>query len=324
MTHLAALTLALFLDALVGDPRWLPHPVRGMGTLIAWLDRRWNQGTKRRAKGAAAAAVVLAAVYGVSALVVYVGYALSVYVGVAIEAALIFTTIATKSLAEAAEDVRRPLEAGDLPEARRALSMIVGRDTERLDEASITRACVETVAENTSDGITAPLFYAALGGAPLAMLYRAVNTCDSMLGYKNETYREFGWAAARLDDALNYIPARLTALVMVLVCGGRRLRLALSILFRDARRHPSPNSGWPEAAMAGLLGVQLGGTNTYGGVVSERPTLGDPDVPLRSVHIRQAVGIMIRTVLAFTLLLVWIGGMIVALASAWGESARVV
>ncbi|AKU25610.1 cobalamin biosynthesis protein CobD [Geobacillus stearothermophilus] len=323
MTHLAALTLALFLDALVGDPRWLPHPVRGMGMMIAWLDRRWNQGTKRRTKGAAAVAVVLAAVYGISAFIVYVGYALSVYVGVAIEAALIFTAIATKSLAEAAEDVRRPLEAGDLPAARRALSMIVGRDTERLDEAGITRACVETVAENTSDGITAPLFYAALGGAPLALLYRAVNTCDSMIGYKNEKYREFGWAAARLDDALNYIPARLTALVMVLVFGGRRFRLALSILFRDARRHPSPNSGWLEAAMAGLLGVQLGGTNTYGGVVSRRPTLGDPAAPLRAAHIRQAVRIMIGTVLVFTLLL-WIGGILVALAGAWGESARVV
>ncbi|ARA99302.1 MULTISPECIES: adenosylcobinamide-phosphate synthase CbiB [Geobacillus] len=321
MTHLLALTLALFLDALFGDPRWLPHPVRGMGGLIAYFDQHWNQGSGRRAKGVAAVAAVLAIVYGVSALIVHMSYALSVYIGVAVEGVLIFTTIATKSLAEAAEDVRRPLEAGDLPEARRALSMIVGRDTERLDEAGITRACVETVAENTSDGVTAPLFYAAIGGAPLALLYRAVNTCDSMIGYKNEKYGEFGWAAARLDDVLNYIPARLTALVMVFIYGGRRLRRSLAVLFRDARRHPSPNSGWLEAAMAGLLGVQLGGTNTYGGVVSERPTIGRPDVPLRSVHIRRAVGIMIGTVLVFTLWL-WIGGMIVVLAGAWGESAR--
>ncbi|MGG3924283.1 adenosylcobinamide-phosphate synthase CbiB, partial [Geobacillus thermodenitrificans] len=220
MTHLLALTLALFLDALFGDPRWLPHPVRGMGGLIAYFDQRWNQGSGRRAKGVAAVAAVLAIVYGVSALIVHMSYALSVYIGVAVEAVLIFTTIATKSLAEAAEDVRRPLEAGDLPEARRALSMIVGRDTKRLDEAGITRACVETVAENTSDGVTAPLFYAAIGGAPLALLYRAVNTCDSMIGYKNEKYGEFGWAAARLDDVLNYIPARLTALVMVFIYGG--------------------------------------------------------------------------------------------------------
>ncbi|MBB6283270.1 adenosylcobinamide-phosphate synthase CbiB [Geobacillus subterraneus] len=321
MTHLVALTLALFLDALFGDPRWLPHPVRGMGALIAYFDRRWNQGSDRRAKGVAAVAAVLAIVYGLSALIVHIGYALSVYIGAAVEAVLIFTAIATKSLAEAAEDVRRPLEAGDLPAARRALSMIVGRDTERLDEAGITRACVETVAENTSDGVTAPLFYAAIGGAPLALLYRAVNTCDSMIGYKNEKYREFGWAAARLDDVLNYIPARLTALVMVFAYGGRRLRRSLAVLFRDARRHPSPNSGWLEAAMAGLLGVQLGGTNTYGGIVSERPTLGDPDVSLRSVHIRRAVSIMAGTVFTFTLLL-WIGGMIIALAGAWGESTR--
>ncbi|WP_041267949.1 adenosylcobinamide-phosphate synthase CbiB [Geobacillus genomosp. 3] len=321
MTHLAALTLALCLDALMGDPRWLPHPVRGMGWLIAYFDRRWNGGNGRRLKGAAAVAAVLVIVYGLSAAVVQASYALSMYVGVAVEAVLIFTAIAPKSLAEAAEDVRRPLEAGDLLSARRALSMIVGRDTERLDEAGIARACVETVAENTSDGVTAPLFYAALGGAPLALLYRAVNTCDSMVGYKNETYREFGWAAARLDDMLNYIPARLTALVMVLAYGGRRLRRSLAVLFRDARRHPSPNSGWPEAGMAALLGVQLGGTNTYGGVVSRRPTIGDPDVPLRAAHIHQATRIMIGTVLMFTLLL-WIGGMIVALAGAWGESAR--
>ncbi|WP_445612598.1 adenosylcobinamide-phosphate synthase CbiB [Geobacillus sp. YF-1] len=321
MTHLTALALALFLDALVGDPRWLPHPVRGMGKLIASLDRRWNNGTKRKAKGVAALVVVLAVVYGLSALAVAAGYAVSLYVGVAVESVLIFTAIATKSLAVAAEEVRRPLEAGDLSKARQALSMIVGRDTERLDEAGITRACIETVAENTSDGITAPLFYAAIGGAPLALLYRAVNTCDSMIGYKNERYREFGWAAARFDDVLNYVPARLTALVMVLVFGGRRLRAALAILFRDARRHPSPNSGWLEAAMAGLLGVQLGGTNTYGGLVSVRPTLGDAVVPLCPAHIRRAVAIMIGTVLVFAFLL-WIGGMIVAMASAWGESAR--
>jgi adenosylcobinamide-phosphate synthase len=323
MSHLFAIALALLLDVLIGDPRWLPHPVRAIGSLIAFLDQRLNQGRYRRAKGIVAAVAVTGIVYGLSFFVVYISYSLSSLFGVIVEAVLIFTAIAAKSLQEAAWNVLIPLEQGDMEKARRELSMIVGRDTENLGESEIVRACVETVAENTSDGITAPLFYAFIGGAPLALFYRAVNTCDSMLGYKNNTYREFGWASARLDDVVNYVPARLTAMVMVLVHGGRRMRHCFRVLFRDARKHPSPNSGWPEAAMAALLGVQLGGTNTYKGIVSHRPTIGDPLIPLKKDHIRQAVRIMLVTVLSFAILL-FIGGMMIEFASAWRKSSAIV
>jgi adenosylcobinamide-phosphate synthase len=319
MSHLLALALALMLDFWLGDPRWLPHPVRGMGALIAFLDRRLNKGAYRRAKGIVTVAAVTGTVYILSLLVVKISYSFSWIFGVVVEAILIFTAIATKSLQEAAWNVLLPLERGDMEQARRELSMIVGRDTENLNESEIVRACVETVAENTSDGITAPLFYAWIGGAPLALFYRAVNTCDSMLGYKNDAYRAFGWASARLDDVMNYIPARLTAAVMVFVHSGKRFRYCWRVLFRDARKHPSPNSGWPEAAMAALLGVQLGGTNTYHGIVSRRPTIGDPLVPLQTNHIRQAIRIMVVTVLSFALLLL-IGGVIIAFTCAWGES----
>jgi adenosylcobinamide-phosphate synthase len=323
MSHLLALALALVLDFCLGDPRWMPHPVRGMGAFIAFLDRRLNKGAYRRAKGIVTVVAVTGTVYILSMFVVNISYSLSWLFGVVVEAILIFTTIATKSLQEAAWNVLLPLERGEMEQARRELSMIVGRDTENLDESEIVRACVETVAENTSDGITAPLFYAWIGGAPLALFYRAVNTCDSMLGYKNDTYRMFGWASARLDDVMNYIPARLTAGVMVFVHSGKRFRYCWRVLLRDARKHPSPNSGWPEAAMAALLGVQLGGTNMYHGIVSKRPTIGDPLVPLQTNHIRQALRIMMVTVLSFALLLL-IGGIIIAFTGAWGESSQAI
>lgn len=310
---------AVILDAFIGDPRSLPHPVRGMGALIAALDRRLNKGRARRWKGMLAVIVVIAAVFALSYALVALSYQLSPVVGVIVEAVCIFTTIAAKSLHEAASNVLVPLENGDIQKARQELGMIVGRDTETLGESEMVRACVETVAENTSDGITAPLVYALIGGAPLALVYRAVNTCDSMVGYKNDTYREFGWASARLDDVLNYVPARLTAWVMLLA-NSRSLRRHARLLWRDARKHPSPNSGWGEAAMAAILGVQLGGTNTYKGIVSERPKIGDAVHTLTKEHIRQAVSVMWRTIFTFVALL-FLGGIFIELAIAWGKSA---
>lgn len=316
--HLYAIVGAVVLDAFIGDPRWLPHPVRAMGALIAALDRHLNKGRARRIKGIVAVMVVIATVFAIGYALVALSYQLSPVVGVIVEAVCIFTTIAAKSLREAAWGVLVPLEHGNIEKARKELSMIVGRDTETLDEPQIVRACVETVAENTSDGITAPLVYALIGGAPLALVYRAVNTCDSMVGYKNDTYREFGWASARLDDVLNYVPSRLTAWVMLLA-NSRSLRRHARLLWRDARKHPSPNSGWGEAAMAAILGVQLGGTNTYRGVISERPKIGDAVHALTKEHIRQAVFVMWRTLFAFVVLLL-IGGTIVELAITWGKS----
>jgi len=236
-------------------------------------------------------------------------------VGIAIEAILIWTTIAEKSLKEAALTVYDPLQKGELNEARHKLSYIVGRDTDQLDEQGIVRATIETVAENTSDGVTAPLFYALIGGAPLALLYRAVNTCDSMVGYKNEKYMEFGWASAKLDDLLNLIPSRLTSMCMLFSNRGVHSSFfqTAKLVLRDAKKHPSPNSGWGEAAVAALLGIQLGGLNFYKGIRSDRAKMGEPYLPVSDQHILQANGILSRTVLAF-LLLLWIGGIFIEMA----------
>jgi len=224
---------------------------------------------------------------------------------------LISTTIATQGLARSAYRVLIPLKQGDLAAARHQISQIVGRDTHHMDEKDITRATIETVAENIVDGVISPLFYACLGGAPLAMAYRAVNTLDSMVGYRNEKYYAFGWAAARLDDLANYIPARLTGLVLVLAAwfsglrsgsgkaGCLRYKFALHrageawrIMRRDSRRHPSLNSGIPEAAVAGALRIQLGGLNYYQGKPEERARLGDAVEPLEIRHAVQTVKLL--------------------------------
>lgn len=280
---------AFLLDLLIGDPRWLPHPVVGMGRWIAFLEKRWNRGSARRMKGIALTVVTVGLVYGICFLIVKMFYGIHPFAGMLLEMYLIFTTIAAKSLKDAALAVSRPLLAGDLAAARKAVGNIVGRDTERMNERDIARAAVETVAENTVDGITSPAFWALIGGAPAAMAYRAVNTLDSMVGYKNERYREFGWASARLDDAANWVPARLSALCMwlgALFIPRSRWRTAWKIALRDAPAHPSPNSGWPEAMAAGLLGVQLGGQNFYGGIASFRATMGDP---VRELQVRDIV-----------------------------------
>ncbi|HZG60333.1 MAG TPA: adenosylcobinamide-phosphate synthase CbiB [Anoxybacillus sp.] len=319
MEHLLAIIIAVILDYFIGDPRWLPHPVRGMGMLISYLDRRFNDGEYRKLNGILTVVIVCLVAYAVSFTFIHISYQLSTIFGIAVESIVIFTMIATKSLTDAAYEVYIPLKQGDLVSARKQLSMIVGRDTEQLDEGEIVRGCVETVAENISDGITAPLFYSLIGGGAFAFVYRAVNTCDAMLGYKNETYIDFGWASARFDDLLNFLPARMTALIMILAnvrISPFSLKQCLKLLVSDAKKHPSPNSGWGEAAMAALLGVQLGGVNTYKGVVSIRPKLGEPLVNLRKEHIRDAVNVMIRTVIAFVVLLC-LGGILFEFAVTW-------
>jgi adenosylcobinamide-phosphate synthase len=314
--ELAALLFgAILLDLAIGDPRWLPHPVVTMGRLIDALERRWNRGPPqaRRLKGFLLTGCVVAIVYAVTWGVLAVLAWLHPWLGLVGELLLLASALAIKGLREAALAVAKPLARGDLDAARRAVSMIVGRDTESLDEAGITRATVETVAENCVDGITAPLFWALLGGAPLALAYKAVNTLDSMVGYRSERYADFGYASAKLDDLANWLPARLTALAMwlsALAMPGAHTRGALAGARRDAPGHPSPNAGWPEAMMAYLLGVQLGGTNHYGGRVSERAVLGLPLEPLRVVHIGAAVRHMHGAWIVFAL-------MMAGLAWAW-------
>ncbi|MBU8907183.1 adenosylcobinamide-phosphate synthase CbiB [Desertibacillus haloalkaliphilus] len=309
--HLIALTLAVIIDRLIGDPRWLPHPVIFMGKLISSLEKRWNHGTYRHFKGSVMVTVVIVVVLVVAIAVTWSAYQLHLFAGIFVEAFLISTTIAQQGLKQAAEEVATPLKQNQLSEARVKLSYIVGRDTDSLGEGEIVRGTVETVAENTSDGITAPLFFALIGGAPLALLYRAVNTCDSMVGYKNERYDEFGKSSARLDDLLNYIPSRITGLLMLIsnkASVHQSKKRCFQILFRDAKRHPSPNSGWGEAATAALLAIQLGGRNTYQGIISNRAEMGDDIVRLERKHINEAVIIMNRTVLSFVIFLWILGG----------------
>ncbi|RJQ27910.1 MAG: cobalamin biosynthesis protein CobD [Peptococcaceae bacterium] len=298
---------AFLLDLLIGDPRWIPHPVVLMGKVISGLENFLRRTAADPGRLQAAGVVLVALVVGGSYLVTVVLlvwlYRLDYRAGVAVEIWLIAATISTRGLADAAGSIHNQLRSGNIAEARREVGMIVGRDTGRMDEAEITRATVETVAENTVDGVTAPLIYAFLGGAPLAMAYRAANTLDSMVGYKNDRYLYFGRAAARFDDFVNYLPARLTGVLMIVAALILRLhaRRGWTVVRRDAVGHPSPNSGIPEAAVAGALGVRLGGWNSYHGSLSFRPYLGEAIVPLQAGHIRLTVRVMyVTSVLALT------------------------
>ena len=271
--------VAVTLDLLLGDPSWLPHPVVGIGKLISTQERHLRRLIRNERL---AGVLLLISVVGTTALLAFLllkgASAIHSYLGAALAAVLAWTCLAARSLQRESSLVAERLIAGDLPGARQYLSRIVGRDTDDLDEAEIWRALVETVAENTSDGIIAPLFYLLIGGPVLGLAYKAVNTLDSMVGYKNERYREFGWASARFDDLANWLPARLTGLLMVLAAPivGFSAGTAFTMMIRDGGNHSSPNSGIPEAATAGALGVRLGGTNRYFGQPVEKPTIGDP------------------------------------------------
>nr|WP_235818983.1 adenosylcobinamide-phosphate synthase CbiB [Halomonas massiliensis] len=309
---LLLVSVAIVVDLVVGDPRCLPHPVVGMGWLIAALEKRWNQGSAltRCAKGALLTIVVVGAVFALAWGGLAVLAQMHPMLAIAAEIWLLATTLAIKGLHSAALVVATPLAQGDLVAARQALAMIVGRDTHALEESEITRGTVETVAENTVDGITAPLFFALIGGAPLALAYKAVNTLDSMVGYRNERYADFGYASAKLDDLANWLPARLTAVTIWLAAfclpGTRRrgtLKGALKATRREAPTHPSPNSGWPETMVARLLGIQLGGTNYYAGQPSHRAQLGEPLEPLNGRHIHRAIALMHGGWLVFWLLM---------------------
>jgi adenosylcobinamide-phosphate synthase len=277
------LSVAAVVDALVGDPHWLPHPVRVMGRGIAWFDHS-IRGICRSAISLRLAGVCLAtglpiATFLIVSVIIEEAEGFAEWLGSALSIGFAATTLAARDLWEHAHAVDGPLQAGELPAARRAVAMIVGRDTEGLSESEVTRAAVETVAESTADGVIAPLFYLAIGGAPLALAYKALNTLDSMIGHRDDRYIDLGWASARLDDVVNWIPARVTALLLIVGAGvltrqRERIRNGWRVLRRDGRKHPSPNSGRPEAAMAGALGVRLGGTNLYDGVPQDRPILG--------------------------------------------------
>jgi adenosylcobinamide-phosphate synthase len=291
----ASFALAYSLDWLIGDPTWLPHPVRWMGRTISggeWLLRRVTRTPGSELVAGLVLTVFVVGTFGIVSWIVLLwlrgvnpglAFVVSVY--------LAASTLATRSLLDEARTVRRFLVNGDLLSARQQVSRIVGRDPQELDEPEVTRAVIETLAESASDGIVAPMFYLAIGGVPAVLAYKAVNTLDSMIGHRDKHYEFFGKCAARLDDVASFIPARVTALL--LVCAAWTLHLdwrgAWRIVRRDGGKHRSPNAGRPEAAMAGALGVRVGGTNFYGGERHDGQYLGDGHNPLNDQALRNAL-----------------------------------
>ncbi|MDQ0896668.1 adenosylcobinamide-phosphate synthase CbiB [Paenibacillus sp. V4I7] len=279
---------AIALDWLIGDPKWPIHPVILIGRFIRWVEGMLHKGKETsvisssgwlRTKGVMLTVSTVVLSFNVMLLLTLAAHSIHEWLGYLFSTWFISTTIAIKGLKDAAYLVYNPLRSGNLADARKYTGYIVGRDTDELGEEELTRAVVETVAENIVDAVIAPLFYALIGGAPLAMLYRASNTLDSMVGYRNDRYRHFGWASARWDDVMNWIPARLTGLLLILVAllqPGLSAKRAAAAIRRFAHLHPSPNSGIPESAVAGALGIELGGLNVYGGAASERARLGWP------------------------------------------------
>ncbi|MFZ5753561.1 MAG: adenosylcobinamide-phosphate synthase CbiB [Bacillota bacterium] len=294
---------ALVLDFIIGDPPKIPHPVIGMGHLIHSGEKLlYPQKPEHKmltiTRGAVLAGSMVIFIFVLSFMLLNWLRQLQPLLADLVEIWFIATTIASKGLAQAGRDIYILLKAGKILEARQKVGWIVGRDTDKLDEGEISRAAIETIAENTVDGVIAPLFYAFLGGAPLALTYRVINTMDSMLGYKNERYLYFGRAAARLDDAANFIPARLTGfflLVVMLLSPRLNFSRALHSWKKEACLHPSPNSGIPEAVVAGGLGIRLGGLNYYGGMPHFRDHLGPGLLPIAPEHIQDTIKIMYRT-----------------------------
>jgi len=290
--------VAVALDLIIGDPRWFPHPVRLIGHVAAQLEgpARALVTNERTAGLCVAAAVVVLTVF-CSWAILGISRLAHPMLGDVVSVLLLYSGLAARDMVRHSSDVYYSLTAGSLSDARQKVGMICGRDTDGLDESSVARATVESVAENMVDGVTAPLFYAVIAGPVGIMAYKAVNTLDSTFGYKNERFLEFGWASARLDDVANFIPSRLTGILVSVsarILGERSLD-ALRIFLRDRGRHPSPNAGQTEGAVAGALGVQLGGLSYYGGLPSNKPTLGDPVETVHPTHILRANALLMVT-----------------------------
>ena len=292
------IALAYLLDQWLADPPHWPHPVKLMGRLIQRLEQHLysSSGSKQQQLlgGLLLVILVLVSSYSTVWLGLQVMLWLHPALGYVFALYLTYASLSAKGLKLAAVEVLKPLEAGDIAEARKKLSLIVGRDTEALWEEGIARAVVETVAENFSDGVIAPLFYFVIGGAPLAILYKAINTMDSMVGYQNQRYQYFGRVAAKLDDVANWIPARLSAVLLIVagVVSGFDWMSGVQTALSDGRNHKSPNAGWPEAAVAGVLGIQLGGANTYFGTLVVKPTIGQPGRKVDGEAVRQSLKLL--------------------------------
>jgi adenosylcobinamide-phosphate synthase len=301
MSGASIMLLALAIDAVVGWPSAIHarigHPVTWIGALIAALDQSFNrEGSSQTVRRTAGLCVALAVIV-LSAGVGWICASMPPggWPGLIIAAILAWPLVAARSMYDHVDAVARPLLSGDLPAARQAVSMIVGRDPSQLDAAGIARAATESLAENTSDGIVAPLFWGAIFGLPGIAAYKAINTLDSMIGHRTPRHEAFGWAAARIDDAANLIPARLTGLLFAVV--SVQLRVALAAMWRDAGRHRSPNAGWPEAAMAGALGVRLSGPRIYEGQLSQEPWLNGEASDPTAADLNRALALYRRAML---------------------------
>lgn len=296
--HLIAFIIGIALDCIVGDPISLPHPIRLIGKLIAVFDKKLNaKDSKRALEGGIITAVTVPFITGFAVFIcLFALYKLNTAAGIALEAIFTYYILAARSLYNESMCVYKGLIKGDVEEARRAVSMIVGRDTKCLTADGITRAAVETVAENTSDGVIAPLIYTAIGGPVLGFIYKAVNTMDSMIGYKNDKYLYFGRAAARIDDAVNFIPSRISAYLMMLGClllGGEfDIKGAYRIHKRDSMKHASPNSAQTESTCAGALGIRLAGDASYFGKIVKKPFIGDDIRAIEPKDIKRANRLM--------------------------------
>ncbi len=308
-----ALLLAFALDLILGDPSGLPHPIRWMGRAIEVLEPGFRRiSSNQILAGACFTGVLVSGTFVLSRLVLYLALLVHPWLHFGLEALCLYYCLSLRSLAAAAKDVGRSLHTEGLESARGRLQMIVGREVATLSESGVVRGAVETVAENFVDGVLSPLFYAVLGGAPLALAFKMINTLDSMIGYKNAIYRDFGRAAARLDDAANWIPARLSVIIISLAAWLMmgRFRSSLQTALREGRQHASPNAGYSEAAFAGALQVKLGGPNHYHGQLVDKPFIGRGFPPPGPEAIHQACRLLylvsaIALVLACIVLLVF-------------------
>lgn len=293
------LLAGFLIDLILGDPYTLPHPVRAIGNLISRLEKfvRKKFPDNLRIGGSFLVIAVILITSGITFAILFFAYKINFWLGITVESIMCYYLIAPKCLRDESMKVYRALKENDTEKARKAVSMIVGRDTDRLDNSGIIRAAVETVAENTSDGVTAPLIFTALGGAVLGFIYKAANTMDSMIGYKNEKYAEIGYFAAKLDDIMNYVPSRITALIMIfssymLKFNGKN---AYKIWKRDRRKHASPNSAQTESVCAGALEIRLAGDAYYFGKLHKKEYIGDDIRPVENEDIRKANKLMYCT-----------------------------
>lgn len=304
MNFAAAMLIAMAIDAAVGWPDWLyrriGHPVTWLGRLVNGLERELNRGAPMARRVSGVAILVIATLIFAGAPTAVLAFVPTGIAGTVVAGVLAWPLIAIRSMREHVEAVAEPLETGDLKQARHAVSMIVGRDPQQLDEAGVSRAAIESLAENTSDGIVAPVFWGVVFGLPGIAAYKAVNTLDSMIGHRNERYEDFGWASARFDDLVNLLPARLTGFLFA-VAGGAPLR-SLAAMWRDAGKHRSPNAGWPESAMAGALGVRLSGPRGYHGRMTNEPWVNAKGSDPGAAELRRGLAIYRRALIGLAIM----------------------